>query len=398
MRTTLALAALAAFATPAMTQTKFQVLPSKALVKMGNGIDTWSLNGTTSTRNLQRSQQLIATSEFSVASASLKAMSLRRSHISQATNPAATYDVTLRLAVNSASTSNPSLTFATNLGSSSTTVFKGKVLFPQRPLGTTWPDPWEGPLGFTTTFAFSKTAGSTFIIDTTQTGAVRWLLEHYQPEFGSWGVEFNQPSTCVTRSKDFGVPGRGVGTILPEPLYPGGSFTAAFVPTDSRGTPPNVPGYPNNVASFQNSFLMLALVGKTGSFGGNKLPVTLQRLGLPNTDSACALGIQWIPGLQLPLTYRKGILPSFGNLGSLSLQPAVAIPFDSRLAGVRFYVQAVSDDNSYIYPSSALWAQLGSGASVPGAVVYRTNDNPSNPSGTGQTIRKGAITAVRLSY
>ena len=174
-------------------------------------------------------------------------------------------------------------------------------------------------------------------------------------------------------------------------------FSVAFVPTDSRGNPPNVPGYPNNVASFQNSFLMLALVGKTGSFGGNNLPVTLQKLGLPNTNSSCALGIQWIPGLQLGLKYFKGILPSFGNLGSLALQPEHPIPNNSKLANVTFYAQAVSNDNGFIYPSSALWAKLGSGASVPGAVVYITNDNPSNPSATGKTVQKG-ITAVRLSY
>ncbi len=397
MRTTLVLVALAIFATPGTTQTLFQVLPRKALIKAGNGINTWSLNGTTSTRNLQRSQQLVATSELSVSSAVLKAMSLRRSHISTTTNPAATYNLTLRLAVNNASISKPSPTFLTNLGSNPTTVFKGNVSFPQRPLGNTWPDPWEGPLGFTTTFPFRKTAGSTLIIDTTVTGTKRWLLEHYQPEFGSWGVEYNQPSTCVTRSKDFGVPGRGVGRIPSEQLYPGGMFSVAFVPTDSRGNPPNVPGYPNNVASFQNSFLMLALVGKTGSFGGNNLPVTLQKLGLPNTNSSCALGIQWIPGLQLGLKYFKGILPSFGNLGSLALQPGLPIPNDSKLANVTFYAQAVSNDNGFIYPSSALWAKLGSGASVPGAVVYITNDNPSKPSATGKTVQKG-ITAVRLSY
>ena len=69
MRTTLVLIALSVFATPGTTQTLFQVLPRKALTKQGNGINTWSLNGSTSTRNLQRNQQLIATSEVSVSSA-----------------------------------------------------------------------------------------------------------------------------------------------------------------------------------------------------------------------------------------------------------------------------------------------------------------------------------------
>ena len=378
-------------------QTQFEVLPRKALTKMGNGINTWSLNGSTSSRNLQRAQQLIATSEFSVSAATFKAMWLRRSHIHQATNPAVTYNLVMRLAVNNAKLTNPSLTFATNLGTASTIVYKGKVSFPQRPLANNWPDPWEGPLPFQTNFAFRKTAGTTFIIDTTVTGPKRWVLEHYQPEFGSWGVEYAQPATCVTRSKDFGKPGRGVGTISREQLYPGGSFSVAFVPTDSRGTPPNVPGYPNNVPSFQNSFLMLALVGKTGTFGGHQLPVPISKLGVPVTVNSCALGIQWIIGLQVSLTYRRGILPSFGNLGSLSIS-GVPIPASPSLAGFTLYLQALSDDNGFLYPSSALWAKLGSGASVPGAVVYRTNDNPQSPSATARTVQKGAATAVRLSY
>lgn len=397
MRTTLVLIALSFSAIPGTAQTLY-VLPKKALTTPGNGINTWSLNGTTGTRNLQRSQQLIGVSEIPVNTSIFKYMALRRPHNSTTTNPAATYSVTLRMAVTNASISNPSSTFSTNIGSNATTVYMGNVSFPQRAVGNSWPEPWEGPLPLTTPFQFNSAAGSTLVLDTMQTGSsTTWLLEHYQPVFGSWAVEYNQPSSCVTRSKDFGVAGRGVGMIVSETLYPGGMFTAAFVPTDSRGSPPNVPGYPNNVSSFQNSFLMLGLVGKTGSFGGHNLPVSLQQLGLPNTDPACALGIQWIPGLQVGLTYNKGILPSFGNLGSLSLS-GIPIPNDSRLPGSTFYCQAVSDDNGFIYPSAALSFKLGSGLSVPGAVVYITNDDPNKPSATGSTVQKGSISALGLIF
>lgn len=374
------LVTLLASVSPALAQST-AVLPARAGTSSeGNFSNSYWIWGATSGTNAAHVQALYASSEIPAAAANLNSLALCRTSYGPYPNPAATVVMTIALSQSSASVTAPSSTFASNVGAAPVQVWSGTVNLPAR-AAQAWPATWESPLAFGQPFAFSQAAGSTLVVDiaTSQNSArAPWSAEVTTLGYGTLTHDVVQ-SLCVTSD---GGPSGAYGYRQHEP-YVGGVMSLSYL------------GMPSKLASYAASRFVFGFQGQGGSFLGKTLPFLLSDLGLSARPN-CRWSIDWIA--DFPMNYIQG---NSQNQGILTFGP-VTLPNDPTLTGAVFFTQALAPDkdsatNAFqLFPTMSHKWQIGSGNTVPAAVVYRLQD--SVPAGATGTAIASEAPALRVGY
>jgi hypothetical protein len=350
-------------ATPLLAQTT--IVPSAVATKSPGYYTAYFFYGTTSTsiKNESRTQTLYDAADVSSTVRSWSNMEFRRPQELGNQNAATSGTMKLTLSSSTTAYTAASPTFASNTGTPATTVFNGTINLPARNRGTSWPDPWETAVPFTSPWLYIPMTGGSLVVENEFSGSTSmaaWYVENGRAEVGT---RVTNLSGCSAHSDG----GRNNSISHRNPVL-GGSW---YVYYNSM---------PSNVPSLAASFQIIAVGGVGSSQWGMTLPIPLSTLFLPS--NGCSLAVQ--DQIRVPMTY----LPSTAgpNRGSLR-GPTVPIPNIPTLAGVSFFDQGVCTDTNAttnapeIYMTwSSKWT-IGSGLGNPVAMVYRSGDN-SQPSGS----------------
>ena len=303
-----------------------------------------------------RTQLLYDTATIPVASATLRSLQLRRMAVSPLgpiTTEAVSADIEIVMSMSMRPHDNPSSSFAANNGPNPVTVFQGTVSLPRTPQTTTWPDPWQAEVLFSTPFPYDSQAGVSLVIDVKATNRYPnsfWPIEEYQRDVGQLQLRWNDPLQCRTQAN------RSPGLVVrPQNIIVGGSYwmrTCCFS---------NRPSLANNALLFGDRDLAL--------------PIPLQSLGIPS-GAGCALGIE--PALAVPMTLN--LMTGSSPATSMTLGP-IPIPDDPAFGHLEFVTQHMvfdsggSQQTPKVYSGPVYWWRVGTDAEIPASYVFKNGDS-----------------------
>jgi hypothetical protein len=269
-------------------------------------------------------------------------------------NPPGAIDLEVRMSTSPRPSDDPDVVFANNGGPNPSLVFSGTVSLPATS-GGSWPQPWAVSVPLTTPFPWAPAPGDRSLVvdvacwNNTATGP--WLVEIYDVDVGSAATAY-QTASCVGPT---GMP-QFQWSVSNSQLIPGGRIGVLL------GM------YPTQHPSLANNALCLGTQSVGGSWLGHRLPVPLQRLGIP-----APTGCDWAVDVLAtsPMDYDAGA-------GILDNGAGIPIPNDPLVVGMRLYVQNAAlaryAAGLQVFPSTALALTIRSGAHPRGSHVVATGD------------------------
>ena len=300
-----------------------------------------------------RTQTLVDVDEIPLAVAVWGSLSVRRPAGGPYNCNAFTANATIVLSHGPNAPAKASATFATNLGTHTTTVFSGAISLPTDKSVAVWPAPWQQPFVFAQPFVFVKTLARSLVVDlkqTANTGVNPWYLELTRSSIDTGARAANGPAPPNCRSSA-GSPPVFYSTDTP---YAGHLWTSMWSPL-----PPQAPG----VAIFGTQ-------GAGSTWSGVSLPFLL-----PGTP-----GCTWSISAEL-------ILPVRSEASGLA-RYLVQLPDDPSLGGGVFFEQAVFSDPAanalgLVTTASNRWT-FGDGKAA--ATLVSSYGGSSNPPGVGLSL------------
>ena len=296
-------------------------------------------------------QLIYPTQDIGQATALWRSLAMRRPADVAAMNQACVTQATVVLSVSPVPHEAASTTFAANHGPQPVTVFAGAVSLPARAQPGAWPAPWEHAIPFAVPFAFQRAAGQSLVVDILQrgnTGPSTWWVEATSPDPGNRADNPSWQVTCRFSNGEF-------NSFLSYQLPALGTlWYVSYQPL-----PPNLVGVG-----------VLGTRGVGGTWGNQRLPIDLTRLGAPG----CTWNVSF--DIAIPLTSTSRIYQ----------WPVTRIPSTPALAGTSFYDHAVFVDPpanpaGLVTTSSGKWT-LGTHPGVSAALLYTFAMNTGNPTGT----------------
>lgn len=322
--------------------------------------------GTTSTTILHDShtQFLYDTTDIAPAVTTWNSLAVRRPQGLGNANPVTTTTATIVLAVGPNNSSTATNNFATNLGSTPTTVFSGPLSLPAATNPATWPAPWQTPFPFSTPFIYVAATGSALVVDILQVGntaTTPWYLEATGPDVGTRAENGGAQSTCKFSNGNYN---NSLGYSSPR-LGANWSLTYSSILPNAIG-----------VGAIGGS-------GVGGTWGGIPLPIDLTSLGAP--------GCKWSVSADFTVNLTASAT------GSASWA-AIPIPNNPALGGGVFYDHAAFLDpaaNSWgvVTTWSSKWI-IGTNIGAPGATIA-VSGNTAATATTG-SLSKGTVTTLQL--
>jgi hypothetical protein len=285
------------------------VVPSANKSKSGNTHDSFIFFGIPFGQPAHV-QLVYSTSDITIQSGLIKALSFRRPNTHSNANPAATANISINMSVGPNDAAATSSTFASNLGVFRTTVFNGNLSLPAAPYSGPGPAPFTLQIPFTNLFPYVPASGRGLVADLvvatyTPATSAHWYLDSHGIEGGSRASNGNAQSTCKFSNGSY-----NDDLSYPADRYPGSPWHVTY-----NRLLPNAPG--------------VGAIGNTGvgrNWGAVVLPVNLAPLGAP--------GCGWHTNIH----FTVGLLADgFGR----ATWPTITIPSDPSLANAVFYDHAV---------------------------------------------------------